>query len=32
MDEGLLRYFAVREEQRRREIEQAYPAFDAAMT
>jgi hypothetical protein len=31
MDEGLLRYFAERDEQRRREIEQAYPAFEAAM-
>lgn len=32
MDEGLLRYFAACEEQRRQEIEQAYPAFEAAMT
>jgi len=31
MDEGLLRYFADRDEQRRQEIEQAYPRFEADM-
>lgn len=31
MDEGLRRYFAARDEKRRREAERAYPAFEAAM-
>jgi GTPase len=32
MDEGLLRYFAEREEQRQQETAEAWPAFEAAMT